>query len=58
MTQLVSDRAGILTRVLRLVWTIMEAQGNINSAWGLIDSLEQECFTEEAIGIPKLDLKV
>lgn len=54
MLQLISDRTRILTMVLRHKGNTMETQGtnpHINSAWGLIASLEQEGFSEESIGI-------
>lgn len=36
---------------------MMETHGPISSAWELLESLEEECFSEEDIGVPKLDLK-
>lgn len=47
--------------VLRHKGNTMETQGtnpHINSAWGLIASLEQEGFSEESIGISKHEFRV
>lgn len=61
MLQLVSDRVRILTRLLRHQENTMETQGtnpHIGYAWGLIGSLEQECFSEESFGISKHEFRV